>query len=181
MLKPGETHARRVIARVYSPAPVMISIMQTRQPACSRRGFTLVEIMIVVVIIGLLAAVAIPALQRVQRRTQATRFISDLRTFAQAFDTYALENGVWPGNAGSGVVPPGMSDQISTTAWTATNTLGGRWNWDENRFGVVAAVSTTGVTASLADMASIDAQIDDGDLATGRFRSASGRYLWVLE
>ncbi|MFM1852409.1 MAG: hypothetical protein RIS54_2093, partial [Verrucomicrobiota bacterium] len=39
--------------------------------------------MIVVVIIGLLAAIAIPALQRVQRRAQVTRFISDLRIFSQ--------------------------------------------------------------------------------------------------
>src|SRR5690606_35719568 len=124
----GETRVCRVIERVYSPITVTVGSMKTRQPACSRRGFTLVEIMIVVVIIGLPAAIAIPALQRVQRRTQATRFISDLRTFTQASDSYALENGVWPGNAGSGVVPPGMSDQISTAAWTATNTLGGRWN-----------------------------------------------------
>lgn len=82
--------------------------------------------MIVVVIIGLLAAIAIPALQRVQRRAQVTRFISDLRTFSQAFDTYAMENGTWPPNAGSGVVPTEVADQISNEAWTAGNTLGGR-------------------------------------------------------
>lgn len=130
--------------------------MKTRNPQIVRRGFTLVEIMIVVVIIGLLAALAIPAIQRVQRRAQNTRFASDLRTFAQAFDTYAMEHGVWPSNAGSGVVPTEVSDQISATAWTAINTIGGRWNWDSNRLGIVAAISTTGVTATAAQMLEID-------------------------
>jgi type IV pilus assembly protein PilA len=59
-------------------------LLASRRPA---RGFTLVEIMIVVVIIGLLAALAIPAFQRVQRATRDNRFMSDLRTLAQAFET----------------------------------------------------------------------------------------------
>jgi type IV pilus assembly protein PilA len=145
-----------------------------------RAGFTLVEIIIVVVIIGLLAGLALPAMQRVRRSAQNSRFASDLRVFSQAFETYAMENGAWPANAGSGMVPAGLSDQISRT-WTATNSLGGRWNWDANRLGIVAGISTTGVTADAAQMADLDARIDDGDLGTGRFRDISGRYVFVLE
>lgn len=137
--------------------------------------------MIVVAIIGLLAALALPAMQRVRQRSQNSRFASDVRVFSQAFETYAMESGSWPANAGSGVVPTEVADQISTAAWRAPNSLGGRWNWDANRLGVVAAISTTGVTASAAQMSDIDRMIDDGDLSTGRFRSMSGRYCWVLE
>jgi prepilin-type N-terminal cleavage/methylation domain-containing protein len=56
-------------------------------------AFTLVEIMIVVVIIGLLAAMAIPALKRVQQAARNNRFINDLRGFTQSFEQHALENG----------------------------------------------------------------------------------------
>src|SRR5471032_3331542 len=102
-----------------------------RQPRPRRGAFTLVEIMIVVVIIGLLAALAIPAFQRVQASSQNSRFVSDLRTFAQGLETYAMKNGTWPPNAGTGVVPAGMSGEIKDSAWTvAKNSVGGRWNWD---------------------------------------------------
>ena len=70
-----------------------------RPPRPRRAGFTLVEIMIVVVIIGLLAAMAIPAFRRVRESAQNARFVSDLRTFSQAFETYSLRNGAWPPNA----------------------------------------------------------------------------------
>jgi type IV pilus assembly protein PilA len=60
----------------------------------SRRGFTLVEIMIVVVIIGLLAAMAIPAFQKVRQNSQDKAVMNNLRQLSAAANQYFLEFGV---------------------------------------------------------------------------------------
>jgi prepilin-type N-terminal cleavage/methylation domain-containing protein len=65
-----------------------------------RRGFTLVEIMIVVAIIALLASIAVPNFLRARKRAQATRILSDLRVLDSAVDEYAIEN-----NKTSGCTP----------------------------------------------------------------------------
>jgi prepilin-type N-terminal cleavage/methylation domain-containing protein len=57
----------------------------------SRSGFTLVEIMIVVAIIALLAAIAVPNFLRARKRSQATRVLQDLRMIDAAIDQYAIE------------------------------------------------------------------------------------------
>ena len=57
-----------------------------------RGGFTLVEIMIVVAIIALLAAIAVPNFLRSRRRAQATQVLQDLRLIDAAVDQYAIEN-----------------------------------------------------------------------------------------
>ena len=54
-------------------------------------GFTLVEIMIVVAIIALLAAIAVPNFLRARKRSQATRILEDLRVIDAACDQYAIE------------------------------------------------------------------------------------------
>jgi prepilin-type N-terminal cleavage/methylation domain-containing protein len=56
-----------------------------------RTGFTLVEIMIVVAIIALLAAIAVPGFLRARKRSQASRIINDLRLIDSAVDQYAIE------------------------------------------------------------------------------------------
>ena len=56
-----------------------------------RGGFTLVEIMIVVAIIALLAAIAVPNFLRSRKRSQATRVLQDLRMIDSAIDQYAIE------------------------------------------------------------------------------------------
>ena len=153
-----------------------------RPPPRGSAGFTLVEIMIVVVIIGLLAAMAIPAFKRVQQGAQNNRYVSDLRTFAQAFETYALKHGDWPPNAGTGVVPAGMSGELKDAAWTIPkNSIGGRWNWDRNNFGGAAVISVANATVSDAQMLLVDAKIDDGDLSTGDFQKNGGRFCYILE
>lgn len=58
----------------------------------SKKGFTLVEIMIVVVIIGLLAAMAIPAFQKVRTSSIGKAMENDARQIASAAQQYILEN-----------------------------------------------------------------------------------------
>jgi type IV pilus assembly protein PilA len=60
----------------------------------STKGFTLVEIMIVVVIIGLLAAMAIPAFQKVRTNSQDKAVLNNARQLSAGADQYYLENGV---------------------------------------------------------------------------------------
>ncbi len=71
-----------------------------------RAGFTLVEIMIVVAIIALLAAIAVPGFLRARKRSQASRIINDLRLIDSAVDQYAIET-----NKKSG-------DTVNTVDWT---------------------------------------------------------------
>jgi prepilin-type N-terminal cleavage/methylation domain-containing protein len=77
----------------------MIQKLQAR-----RGGFTLVEIMIVVAIIALLAAIAVPNFLRARKRSQATRILEDLRLLDSATDQYAIENNKTSGN------PAGLGD-----------------------------------------------------------------------
>src|SRR2546423_10620785 len=69
-------------------------------------GFTLVEIMIVVAIIALLAAIAVPGFLRARKRSQATKILNDLRMIDSAIDQYAIETGKKTG------------DTVNVTDWT---------------------------------------------------------------
>jgi len=65
-----------------------------RQRVSTHHGFTLVEIMVVVVIIGLLAAMAIPGFQKVRRMSQDKAVLNNARQLSAAADQHFLENGV---------------------------------------------------------------------------------------
>jgi prepilin-type N-terminal cleavage/methylation domain-containing protein len=64
-----------------------------------KAGFTLVEIMIVVAIIGLLAAIAIPNFVKARATSQANACINNLRQIDAAVNEYALENHQTTGGA----------------------------------------------------------------------------------
>jgi type IV pilus assembly protein PilA len=65
-------------------------------PLGNQRGFTLIELMIVVAIIGKLAAIAIPMYANVQTRARVAKGQADLRTLASAVSIYAAHMGSLP-------------------------------------------------------------------------------------
>lgn len=149
----------------------------------SRRcGFTLVEIMIVVVIIGLLMSLVIPAFQKVRRKALNATFIGDMRTFAGAAETYMLETGGYLEDSSSGAVPAGLEEYIRVAKWTDGTPLGGDWDMELDSFGIKAGFGVHAPTASKEQMEEVDEDFDDGDLSTGKFRQiAADRYYYILE
>lgn len=147
------------------------------------RAFTLVEIMIVVSIIALLAAIALPSFLRAREQARRTKFVAALRVARDACDTFVIENNGWPADVNRGTLPPGMATYFDAHfKWTAPTPIGGKWDWDYKVFGFTAGVSVVDPDESEEDMAAVDAMIDDGDLTTGSFqKTADNRYTWILE
>jgi general secretion pathway protein G len=59
-------------------------------------GFTLIEIMVVILIIGLLALMVVPRLRGVADRAKRTKAQADIKELKQALDRYYLDNGSYP-------------------------------------------------------------------------------------
>lgn len=66
----------------------------------NRRGFTIVELLIVIVIIGILAAITIVAYNGIQTRSRDSRRSSDLAQMSKAIELYNADNGSYPNNGG---------------------------------------------------------------------------------
>ena len=129
------------------------------------RGFTIVEIMVVVVIIGILAALLIPATNKANEKSYSTVFVNNLIKYSDAFELYSAENGVWPPNAGLNKIPVGMEDYLPGN-YTNSAGPGSGYIWQGNK----ATLRLLKPNASLEVMLQIDERLDDGDLSTGRFQ-----------
>lgn len=149
-----------------------------------RSAFTLIEIMIVVAILTNVMLVALPAFIRSRNMAQNTRYISDLRTIAGAFEMYAAENNKYPATTAAGIVPSGMNVYLNGIAYSSLNAIGGQWYWNYTSTGSPAASVGSLSAFALNDgrMADIDTRIDNGILSTGAWRkSTSTTVIFIVE
>jgi len=65
----------------------------------AQRGFTLIEVMVVVVILGILAAIVVPRIMSRPDEARTIKAQQDLRAIAAALDLYKLDNFAYPGTA----------------------------------------------------------------------------------
>ncbi|HYC73137.1 MAG TPA: type II secretion system protein [Opitutaceae bacterium] len=147
-----------------------------------RGGFTLVEVAVVALIVGLLAVIAVPTARRYRQQAMYTVVRNDLRVLSAAFQQHAEERGGrWPPdqNRNSAAMPAGMDGYLRTTNWGKPTPFGGAYNWDYNvrhRGRLIKAAITIypqpprqPLTVTQAQLLDFDRRFDDGNLDTGSF------------
>jgi prepilin-type N-terminal cleavage/methylation domain-containing protein len=158
----------------------------------SERGVGLVELMVVVTIISMLMALAVPSYQRVQKKARAGALVNDMRVFSTVFLAYAHENGVWPAETAAGVVPTGITSQdMKTDTWINPTPIGGKFDWEYNqihqgvKYRAAIAITDTADSSLIIDtelFQLMDEALDDGNLNTGSFRLGENNCpLYILE
>ena len=77
-----------------------------------RKGVTLVEILIVMLIVSILAAIAQPRLSGVIVKAKAADAISDMQVVRVAAYSYQTDQQAWPADVDLGIVPPGLDQYL---------------------------------------------------------------------
>ncbi len=77
-----------------------------------RKGVTLVEILVVMLIVSILAAIAQPKLMGVIVKARAADAISDMQVVRVAAYNYQSDQQAWPADADRGIVPPGLDEYL---------------------------------------------------------------------
>ena len=135
----------------------------TKRRGIARRGFTLVEILIVVIILGILAAIVIPQFTNASQNARESSLQSTLQTLRSQIQLYKLQHGdALPDltASGTGTIP-------QTVAWAAL-TAGGTWGTPAQTFGpYMQAVPLNPMNG--------DSTIIDGPVAVGGATAAQRR------
>ncbi|GAB5562000.1 MAG: hypothetical protein SynsKO_36470 [Synoicihabitans sp.] len=142
----------------------------------SSSAFSLVEIMIVLTLIGLLAALAVPAVQKIKNRAAVSAFVNDLRAIEKATEVYAMEMGVMLQDYETGEQPADLIPYLKNPDFTGNTQLGGQWDWDNHN--TYYRISVIPMDEEIVRL--VDEEIDDGNTGTGLVQFSGGfrYYTW---
>ena len=145
-------------------------------------GFTMVELLVVVTIIGIIASIAISEFSQYRDRTNAIAAFHELRDLKTAFAAYVTINHALPTDVTGGTVPAGMEGLVPNGIFSRSTPIGGIYNWDGPPTHNPSGIGIEGPTVDTEVLENLDKAIDDGNLATGEFRTSNdGHYMLLVE
>ncbi|MGA2605618.1 MAG: prepilin-type N-terminal cleavage/methylation domain-containing protein [Verrucomicrobiia bacterium] len=97
--------------------------MSRRILSRNRQAFTLVEIMIVVAIVGLLAALAVPGFVKARKQSQGRRIMNDCRQMDASIDEWSVNSGIADGTT----IDTVAAGTYLKTTWKTIDLLGNQW------------------------------------------------------
>jgi general secretion pathway protein G len=146
------------------------------------RAFTLVELLIVVVILGILAAIVVPSFANAVEPSRHSAFATNMRAFAQGLQFYRAAENEWPEDGTSGTLPEGLIGLVDQESYERITPIGGVWDTEPTPlgYGIGVHFNGDGETRDSVYMTLIDDLVDDGDLTTGGFQEFGGGRFYML-
>lgn len=137
------------------------------------RAFSMVELVLVVLIIGVLSAIAIPRLSRGADGADINAFARSLSELIRCFEQEYTINGAWPDQQPALAIPPVIANQFYGDHGRSFTNLGGG-DWTYKNAGVNLLINAKfDSKPDEDDLQRVDAIVDDGDLSAGRFTKKS--------
>ncbi|MEM7405125.1 MAG: prepilin-type N-terminal cleavage/methylation domain-containing protein [Pseudomonadota bacterium] len=154
-----------------------------RSVTSRQRGFTLIELMMTVAIIGILASIAIPAYSDYTTRARLTETAVQLGHWGREFSRWAAMEGGFPNDSHIVLPPEAASDlAIDNATWLAETAVGGNWNYEGPDQYPYTGIAILGATEPVRTIQMLDKILDDGNLTSGKFRQTdNGRYTYIID
>ncbi len=137
-----------------------------------QRGFSLVELIVVVLVVSILAAIAQPKFHQVRVKARAAAALGDMQVVRVALYEYQSEEHDWPANSGPGVIPPGLAAYLpGGFDFNKKNYVLDFDNWGGSPFKVGVTVVTTDGELGLTLL----------DMLPRPKWTSTDKYTWVIE
>jgi prepilin-type N-terminal cleavage/methylation domain-containing protein len=144
--------------------------MSTRHEMGRRAGFTLIELMLVVVIVSILAGLAIPNYQNVVVKARAADLLGRIDVVEHAVQSFLGDNNAWPVDSAAGVVPTGVVNYLPENFQFTGDEFQLDWENGGGLIGVGIVTDNEALGNALVDLA-----------GPGRWFVSGNRYVFILD
>lgn len=141
-----------------------------------KQGFSVLELSVVVTIIGILSALAVPGFTNIKNVTQSTTMANDLRLFVNAIEIFTTRSGEYPNTINKNNIPDEVEEEIPKV-W-----IYGDYNWKYINNGKNVRMKLSNLDFSTEQIYQIDNILDDGNIAFGNIiRNKKGDLIFYFE
>ena len=137
-----------------------------------RGGFSLIELLMAVSIVGILAGLAIPNLRNMTWRARATEVAGDIEVVRVSTNQYNADQFAWPAEVGQGVVPPELNGFLPD----GFSFQGDGYEIDYDRLSPVVVPGDPGTTQLIA----VTVVADTDELSNAIVAMLSGSIIWSI-